>query len=137
MNILDLFDQPVEDKKEFASLPEGNYQVEIESVKIDEANQYGPQLAYTLKIVEESEHKNRKLWVDRKLKPETMWKVRQDLDALGYSDVKSANVASTLESLLGKVVNVNVSYAPNKNNPDKPYTNVNFVETSQPEGIPF
>jgi len=131
-NPFDLFDQPAEEKS-FDSIPAGKYQVEIEEARIDESGQWGPQLKYTLKVCEESNYKNRKLWVNRKLASETMWKVRKDLNALGHAEVSSKNVSTVLESLLGKTVTVELAYAENKKNPAKPYQNVEFLE----ESIPF
>jgi hypothetical protein len=92
-------------------------------------------VAYTLKITEEGKYRNRKLWVNRKLDAKTIWKVKSDFEALGCGEVKSANFHSALESIIGKLAVVELAYAPNKNNPDKPYQNVTFQE--QTESIPF
>lgn len=133
-NVWDLFDQKDEDKKEFEQLPQGSYQAEIEEAKIDETGKFGPMLKYTLKVTESSKYKNRKLWVNRKLDSATFWKVRKDLDALGFKDVSSKNAKDVVESLPGKIVNIELSYSPNKTNPDKPWQNVEFGEV---DGLPF
>lgn len=142
MSILDLFDIKSDDEKtEYAAIPAGKYQVEIEEVKIDEANQYGPRLAYTLRVTDDSGFKNRKIWVNRKLASNTVWKIKQDLETLGCGDVSSANIESTVESLLGRTSNVEITYANNPKNSAKPYVNVNFVpgqdSNSVGEEIPF
>jgi len=136
MSILDLFDIKSDDEKtEYALIPAGQYQVEIEEVKIDEANQYGPRLAYTLRIIEESDFKNRKVWVNRKLAANTMWKIKEDLASLGLGEVSSSNVTGAIESLLGRTANVEITYAPNPKNTAKPYLNMAFSSVS--DQLPF
>lgn len=133
-NVWDLFDQKDEDKKEFEQLPSGSYQAEIEEAKIDETGKFGPMLKYTLKVTESTKFKNRKLWVNRKLDSATFWKVRKDLDALGFKDVSSKNAKDVVESLPGKIVNIELSYSPNKTNPEKPWQNLEFVGS---DDLPF
>lgn len=134
MDIFDIFDMVSEEKKGFEPLPEGKYQVEIESAMIDEAGEFGPVLKYTLKVTEETKAKNRKLWVNRKLEANSLWKVRQDFDALGFGEVSSKNARQVIEEMPGKIATIHLSYAPNKTNPDKPWQNIEFIAEEQ---LPF
>lgn len=137
-NISDLFDLPADEKPEFEKLPAGSYQCEIQEALVDEDGQWGPQLKYTLKVCEESNFKNRKLWVNRKLTPNLMWKVRKDLNAFGYADVSSKNYTTVLEALPGKTVTIDLAYGDNQKNPAKPYQIIEFVERSATGSeIPF
>ena len=137
MSLLDLFDAPADtrDKKTFDPLPAGEYQVEIEGAMIDEANQWGPQLKYTLKITDDTKFRNRKIWVNRKLDAANLWKVRKDLDALGMPEVSSKTVISALQNICNKIAVVKLGYAPNPKNSDKPYQNVEFVSTASEQPV--
>lgn len=130
-SVMDLFDLP-EDDKGYDALPEGMHTAEIEEATLDEANKWGPRVSYTLRVTGETA-KNRKIWVHRKLSPTTMWKIRNDLDALGYQAISSKNIESILSELPGKTVEVEVGYAPNPKNDKKPYMNVEFMT----EKVPF
>lgn len=125
MSVLDIFDVPTE-KREFAQLPTDNYDVEIESAVIDESGKFGPTLKYILRIISNS-NKNQKIWVNRKIEANTLWKIRNDLDALGFHDVSSKNIVDCLEKMFGMKAKVNVSYAKNDKNPAKPWQNVEFI----------
>lgn len=137
MSLLELFDLPKDEreKSSFEKLPAGEYQVEIEAASIDEANQYGPQLKYTLRVTDNS-FRNRKLWVNRKLDAANLWKIRKDLDALGMKDVSSKNVITTLEKITGKQSNITLTYRPNPKNSEKPFANIDFIsQASEPQEV--
>lgn len=97
----DFAEAPVEEKKEFDSVPDGKYQVNVDKVEITTAKTSGnAMLKWTLRILA-PRHQNRLLWRNNVMatRENIKW-LKNDLHVCGLDLQKLSDLPANLERLL-------------------------------------
>ncbi len=100
-NLDDDFDSAEVEDRDFESVPDGKYQVQIERVELTRAKSSGnPLLKWTLKIIGPSQQ-GRKLWRNNIIvSPENIKWLKQDLYTCGLQLAKLSELPTRLDELL-------------------------------------
>lgn len=92
--------------KNFKTIPEGSYIVEVVSIEQGTSSNDNPTLNWEFEVAEGS-NKGSKLWYTTTLTPDSMWKTREVLDALGQ-EIPDGEMDCDLDELVGTQCGVNV-----------------------------
>lgn len=120
----DFADAPLPERSG-GNVPDGKYQVKIDSVEI-RSNQFngGMELAMRLKVLD-GPQSGRIIFHQREIdNPERMSYLRGDLNVCGLELQKLSELPRKLESLLDVRLDVQVKSKASKNDPEKIYQNV-------------
>jgi Protein of unknown function (DUF669) len=73
------------ESKDFAAIPVGNYVIEVASVEERETKKGDPMLNWGLRVIE-GDYEGRMLFTNTVLTKNSLWKMKQFLTALGFSE---------------------------------------------------
>lgn len=92
--------------KTFKTIPEGSYVVEVVAATMDESKAGNDMIKWEFEVAE-GPHKGAKLWYNSTITDDSLWALRQVLDALGQ-DVPDGEMDIDLEELVGCQAGVGV-----------------------------
>ncbi len=92
--------------KTFKTIPEQNYLVEVTSCEEETSSNKNPMLSWEFEVAE-GKHKGAKLWYTTVLNKDSLWKLREVLEALGQ-EVPDDEMDLDLTELVGMQCGVNV-----------------------------
>ena len=92
--------------KTFKTIPEGSYVVEVVAATMEESSKGNDMIKWEFEVAE-GPHKGAKLWYNSTITDDSLWALRQVLDALGQ-DVPDGEMDIDLEELVGCQAGVGV-----------------------------
>lgn len=95
-------------KNDQAPVPDGRYHAEVERVILTRSQSQEPMLQWSLVIITEGPHANRRVWYYRTINPKTLKWLKQDLVVCGLDVPRISDVADYLPQLTGAKLDITV-----------------------------